>query len=211
MNGKSKLVVPVIAIMMCAVALAGVAYAYSASVDISDNKATGKDFTLDLKDGTGAAVEAPLALNANTFVLTNATTIATAGNSVVINADALDGVAYEGKLVITTDTGANVQLTVDAPAAMNITATGATGTIVITPVITLYKTVGGVKDVQYTPGTDLGNAATTTVIFEITFTASGFNTFANEVDSATCITAVETAIAAASFALGFDATTYVTS
>ena len=54
MNGKSKLVVPVIAIMMCAVALAGVAYAYTASLSIPEQNGDAADLTIDLATGAPA-------------------------------------------------------------------------------------------------------------------------------------------------------------
>ncbi len=54
MNGKKKLVVPLVAIMMCAVALAGVAYAYTASLSIPDQKADAADLTIDLATGAPA-------------------------------------------------------------------------------------------------------------------------------------------------------------
>jgi len=52
MNGKKKLVVPLVAIMMCAVALAGVAYAYTASLSIPDQEVDAADLTIDLATGT---------------------------------------------------------------------------------------------------------------------------------------------------------------
>ena len=209
MMKSKKLIVPLIAIMVSVVALAGVIYAYTASVDVSDNKATGNDFTLDLKDGSGNLVVSPLSLDTNTFILTNATTIGSESKQVVINGENVTGIAYTGKLVITTDTGVHVALTADTPAAMAIQATGSTGTITLTPTLTFYKDNGaGAKGDAYTPGTDLGTGSTITVWFDVTITGSGSNTFANTTDSRTCITAVETAIAAASFSLGFDATEY---
>lgn len=52
MNGKKNLVVPLVAIMMCAVALAGVAYAYTASLSIPDQEVDAADLTIDLATGT---------------------------------------------------------------------------------------------------------------------------------------------------------------
>ena len=204
MNGKSKLVVPVIAIMMCAVALAGVAYAYSASVTMNGNTADGNDFTLDLKNGDGTAfVTAPYQLH-NTFVLSNATVINGTSNSVVISAEKLG--VESGRLIITTDVADNIKIDMASISAKTVTVDDTTGQIILTPTVKMYT--DSAKTQLYTPGSDLG-IGTKTVYFDISIECTGVGiTFADTTDAASCITEVETAIGSLSFDLQFTAGKY---
>ena len=206
MNGKSKLVVPVIAIMMCAVALAGVAYAYSASITMDDNTADGNNFTLDLKNSDGTAfVVAPYALE-KTFVLSNATVIDGTSNNVVISAESA-GVVESGRLIITTDLTDNVKIDMAAISGKTVTLQTASGSIILTPTVTMYK--DSQKTQGYTPGTNLGTGSQT-VYFDISVVCTGEGlTFANTTDAASCITQVENAIGTLSFDLQFTAGKYV--
>lgn len=90
MNGKKKLVVPLVAIMMCAVALAGVVYAYSASVTVNDNSEDVDFFAIDLyqTDGT-TPVNAKLNITDAGLVVTTVTTI-TADKTIVATVNQVD-------------------------------------------------------------------------------------------------------------------------
>ena len=207
-GSKRKLIAPVVAIMMCAVALAGVVYAYSATITMDNNTAGGNDFTLDLKNGGGTAfVTAPYALT-KTFVLTNDTTIVGGeNNSVVIKAESL-GVVESGRLIVTSDMGDNVKIDMTAIQGKTVTIDGKQGSIILTPTVTMYKDAE--KTQSYTPGDNLGTGATVTVYFDISVVCTGSGiTFTNTTDAAGCISTVETAIGTLSFDLDFTAGKYV--
>ena len=54
-NHKRKLVVPIIAIMLCAVAVIGAGYAYQSSLSLNDNSLDGGNITVTLNTGEGDA------------------------------------------------------------------------------------------------------------------------------------------------------------
>ena len=54
-NHKKKLIVPIIAIMLCAVAVIGVGYAYQSSLSLNDNSLDGGNITVTLNTGEGDA------------------------------------------------------------------------------------------------------------------------------------------------------------
>ena len=54
-NHKKKLIVPIIAIMLCAVAVIGAGYAYQSSLSLKDNSLDGGNITVTLNTGGGDA------------------------------------------------------------------------------------------------------------------------------------------------------------
>lgn len=54
-NHKKKLIVPIIAIMLCAVAVIGAGYAYQSSLSLKDNSLDGGNITVTLNTGEGDA------------------------------------------------------------------------------------------------------------------------------------------------------------
>ena len=54
-NHKKKLIVPIIAIMLCAVAVIGAGYAYQSSLSLKDNSLDGGNITVTLNTGGGNA------------------------------------------------------------------------------------------------------------------------------------------------------------
>ena len=54
-NHKKKLIVPIIAIMLCAVAVIGAGYAYQSSLSLKDNSLDGGNITVTLNTGEGGA------------------------------------------------------------------------------------------------------------------------------------------------------------
>lgn len=52
-NHKKKLIVPIIAIMLCAVAVIGAGYAYQSSLSLKDNSLDGGNITVTLNTGEG--------------------------------------------------------------------------------------------------------------------------------------------------------------
>lgn len=54
-NYKKKLIVPIIAIMLCAVAVIGAGYAYQSSLSLNDNSLDGGNITVTLNTGEGDA------------------------------------------------------------------------------------------------------------------------------------------------------------
>ena len=54
-NHKKKLIVPIIAIMLCAVAVIGAGYAYQSSLSLKDNSLDGGNITVTLNTGGGGA------------------------------------------------------------------------------------------------------------------------------------------------------------
>ncbi|WP_400249815.1 hypothetical protein [Methanomethylophilus alvi] len=50
---RKKLLVPIIALMLCAVAVIGVGYAYSSSVTVENNKVAGGELSIDINAGEG--------------------------------------------------------------------------------------------------------------------------------------------------------------
>ena len=54
-NHKKRLIVPIIAIMLCAVAFIGVGYAYQSSLSLNDNSLDGGNITVILNTGEGDA------------------------------------------------------------------------------------------------------------------------------------------------------------
>ena len=54
-NHKKKLIVPIIAIMLCAVAVIGAGYAYQSSLSLKDNSLDGGNITVILNTGEGDA------------------------------------------------------------------------------------------------------------------------------------------------------------
>ena len=51
-SNKKKLLVPIIALMLCAVAVIGAGYAYQSSVTVEDNSVSGGSLTIDVKSDT---------------------------------------------------------------------------------------------------------------------------------------------------------------
>ena len=54
---KKRMVVPIVAIMMCAVALVGLGYAFSSSVTSNNNAVTGGDFFVDIAKDYGTLAD----------------------------------------------------------------------------------------------------------------------------------------------------------
>ena len=52
---RKKLLVPIIALMLCAVAVIGAGYAYSSSVTVENNKVAGGELSIDINAGEGSA------------------------------------------------------------------------------------------------------------------------------------------------------------
>ena len=51
---RKKLLVPIIALMLCAVAVIGAGYAYSSSVTVENNKVAGGELSIDINAGEGS-------------------------------------------------------------------------------------------------------------------------------------------------------------
>ena len=100
-SSKKKLIVPIIALMLCAVAVLGAGYAYTSSVEVKDNGVEGGQISVDIKDSDGSAFFADTAAD---IVFTQEKTYTggtAASTGVIISADgANDGPAtVSGKLL----------------------------------------------------------------------------------------------------------------
>lgn len=100
-SSKKKLIVPIIALMLCAVAVLGAGYAYTSSVEVKDNGVEGGQISVDIKDSDGSAFFADTAAD---IVFTQEKTYTggtIASTGVIISADgANDGPAtVSGKLL----------------------------------------------------------------------------------------------------------------
>lgn len=207
-GSRKKFLIPLVVLLLCAVSLTGAGYAYNSTVTVSDNTSDDKEFILEMQAENGAPVTAPIKFTENTFVLTNITNVAkNNAKSVEIVAEDFTGVTWTGKLVITTDiTGDSFMITPAAIAPIEITATGATGTITLTPTIAMFTNEGCTE--SYVAGSEIANAGTVTIWFQVSVAATGSNTFANTANAEDCKDKVETAIGNAGFAIGFTAAKY---
>lgn len=211
MNGKKKLVVPLVAIMMCAVALAGVAYAYTSSVNVNNNTTPASDFVLEVYDKNEALISEPIAVD-KLIVLQHATTIVS-GNSDSVVVSAAAGTEYVGKIMINDEVAANYTVSASIPSATKTISdiSGGTGTIVYTLNVNLFVDNGaGAPGDAYTGGNLTGD---TTLWYKVTVTvsvAAGASgnaiTFANATAQAD-VDAVDTAVLAQTFNLSFSAAT----
>ena len=99
MNGKKKLVVPLVAIMMCAVALAGVAYAYSTTVTSPGTDPVDDYLVIDLYTTAEAVITAPITSTENAVGVTTSTAITGNPNAKTVTAsfeEIGDGIVYKG-------------------------------------------------------------------------------------------------------------------
>ncbi len=210
MNGKRKLVVPLVAIMMCAVALAGVAYAYQSSVNVNNNTTPASDFVLEVYDKNAVLISEPIAVD-KLIVLQHATTVVSgAGDTVVVSAAA--GTEYVGKIMINDEVGANYTVSATIPSGATKTISGisgGTGTIEYTLDVDLFVDNGaGAPGDAYT-GANLNGD--TTLWYKVTVTisaAAGESGNAISFTNATAQTdvdAVDTAVLAQTFNLSFSA------
>ncbi len=100
MNGKRKLIVPVVAIMMCAVALAGVAYAYSTTITTPGDDPVDDYLVIDLYTTAQVAIDAPIS-STNNAVGVKTSTVITGGNDPAKTVTASferigNGIVYKG-------------------------------------------------------------------------------------------------------------------
>ena len=179
---KKKLIVPLVAIMMCTVALAGVAYAYTSTVTVNSNTVdvdTG-EFVLHVYgkkvDGnyteltTGITLQQLLVVTTDYVVNTPLVTASvTAANS-----------SYIGKIDITrsniSDTMANLSCSDIDDFVINDVTNQSGGSVTISVDVKFYSaeecTGGEITSVDVTSGT-------ATVYYKITVSTSGSITFAN--------------------------------
>ena len=208
MNGKSKLVVPVIAIMMCSVALVGVAYAaYTSTVTDNGNNIdiTTGEFVLEVYNSaqTPAVLSGPITLE-QLMVVSTAHVVGNPG-SVVATVNASD-VEYVAQIVITSSNIEDTHATIacaDIPDIPISTVTGAASSD-----ITISVDVAFYSDSEcQTPlvNNTVQLSGTTTIYYKITVSSSGAATFNNN-SPLTDANNVMTALADQTFDLAFTAT-----
>ena len=96
---KKKLIVPVIAIMMCAVALAGVAYAYSTSITAPGTDPVDDYVVIDLYTTAGSVITGPITSDCNGLVVKTSTAITGNPNLKTVTAsfeEIGEGIVYKG-------------------------------------------------------------------------------------------------------------------
>ena len=193
MNGKSKLVVPVIAIMMCAVALAGVAYAYTSSVT-NDGPNIDPDYeALLFTDSGGTEITGAFTDAAKGIVVTTNTNYVTPLVGITFNGSATVTVYFK---LMTDKATAPYAVTGD----LVLKKAGATTTTVdVESADTGHKTitfaVGNIAITNVDGSAVQGNLAAGTV-YKATFsiTASGDVQFSNRtaaVDAAAVVDAMD--------------------
>lgn len=212
MNGKKKLVVPLVAIMMCAVALAGVAYAYTTNVTYEDAGDPGSDIiVIELQKADGSAWS-DVTLD-DLIVLSSVKTVPAQGSpSVKVNAE--QGIGFVGSVIVYNETS-ETKVKLSAPTSTitpsTITVNGAaSGSIVISSVNVAFFTDEECEDDFDNVNGETAVSGGTTFYFKVTVTLSGteaehqivFNNNGAYADAQ----AVQAAIANAVVALGITAT-----
>ena len=207
-GSRKKLLVPVVALMICAVAFVGAAYAYTSSFNVTDNKITGETFVLEVNDGEGELLTEPISIKAIDF--TTATVLG-ATNSVVVTANTLTANTYVGILEINDSDATNGAKTL----AVTASATTVDGTIAASEVsgasggpITYTVAVALYTDAEC--NTSYGGSVTFSgqvaqLYYKVTVTASGSLSFANA-DPLADVTLVKNQLANEKFTLAFEAT-----
>ena len=165
-----KLIVPLIAIMVSAVALAGVVYAYSASVTSTNNDVDGTIYTIDLYNQAGSAtVTAPIPA-ADVKVVIFSTNMDYSTEQVTINATADNKVVATAYVKIDTDI-AGIQSKITISPSDPVTMTGLPAGLIITPSVTQVKqgenVIAAGGDGKYVVGVN------TIIAIQITITVTG--------------------------------------
>ena len=165
-----KLIVPLIAIMVSAVALAGVVYAYNAAVTSTQNDVTGKIYTVDLYNAGGTAtVTAPIP-EANVDVVIFSTNMNYSTEAVTINATADNKVVATAYVKVETDV-AGIQSKIAITPSSPVTMTGLPDGLIVTPSVTQVKqgesTIVAGGDGKYVVDVN------TLISIQITITVSG--------------------------------------
>ncbi len=207
MNAKGKkLIVPVVAIMMCAIALAGVAYALTtSSVNDSGNTTTGDEFTLEMYDSSAALVSGPIYVNEKVVDLYTVTNVTNAADTVTVKGEAIAN-GYQGTLKIyDTDATGSKNLTLTSTAkfsndtdTMAISVADTTGSLSLTVTFSVFtdnaRTVPYAGSVTFTDGV-------ATLYYSVTVAVSGTGIiFANNTPHVD-VGLVQTAMASMPFAL----------
>jgi hypothetical protein len=208
---KKKLLIPVIALLICALGLSGAAYAYNSTFTVNDNSITGETFVLEVNNDSGTLITGPISIKAVDF--TTETVLAAPAapvDSVVVKANAITN-AYNGTLVIKdSDSTTNpVTMAVSATATAvdgTITAAevgGDSGTITYTVTVTLYSD-SEYQNVYNGTATFAANH-TYTLYYKVEVSMSGSITFNNGTPSDD-VDAVKTQLADEKFTMSFSAT-----
>ena len=212
MNTKGKkLIVPVVAIMMCAVALAGVVYAYTSSVTNEDAGDPAADiFVVDIQKADGSEWT-DVTLDDLIVLSTTKRVPALGSPSVVVNAEA--GAGFVGKVMVynsTEETYVKLSAPTKTITPSTITVTDTTGSIVIASVAVDFFTDEDCEDGFDNVNGEAASALVTAFYFKITVTLSDTLaehqiTFANNGAYADAQT-VKNKIAESVVALGITAT-----
>ena len=206
MIGKSKkLVVPVIALMMCAVALAGVAYAYNSSVTTTNNTGDVDFFAIDLYENNGTTpIEGRITASDAGFVVTTATVIGESSKTITATADKVDTIVYAFGFKVTSEdstqftvntTNSSVSLTVDdSGVASLIPAVTTTTSIAVTSQLGIYSdaactaAAAGNLDVGTVYYAAVEIATITPGVYSYTGNQHSANTLADAIEGAITVT-----------------------
>ena len=173
-NGKKMLIVPVVALVMCAAAFAGIAYAYTSSLTSDKVTPTSDYFDIDMYAANGTDLSTvPIAVAISLVTFTTSTDYSLAENNVTITANSVAAKVATAYLKVNENstgvTQAYLNLTVNVP-----TFTGILAGLTVTPSFVVKE--GGNVVNAVAEGTYAGQYLVTTntlITVEITLTVAG--------------------------------------
>lgn len=208
---KKKLLIPVVALLICALGLSGAAYAYNSTFTVNDNSITGETFVLEVNNEGGSLITGPISIKAVDFTTETVLASSTAPvDSVVVKANAITN-AYKGTLVIkdSDSTTSPVTMAVSGDATEvdgTITAAevgGNSGTITYTVTAKVYS--DSACEHEYDGNATFDAEHTYTLYYKVTVSMSGSIIFNNGTPSAD-VTLVKNQLVNEKFTMSFSAT-----